>query len=46
MSFVSAYCFHSVIDNHICEVQLVFALVTAQEIKHGVELVRLLFCVI
>jgi len=35
-----------VIVNHICVVQLVFAVVTAQEVKQGVELVQLLFCVI
>ena len=44
--FASVYCFHSVIVNHICEVHLVFAVVTTQEIKQRVELVQLLFCVI
>ena len=34
------------IVNHICEVQLVLAVVTRQEIKQRVELVQLLFCVI
>ena len=45
-SFVSAYRFHSVIVNRICEVQLVFAVVCTQEIKQGDELVQLLFRVI
>ena len=34
------------IVNHICEVQLVFAVVTTQDIKQRDEPVQLLFCVI
>ena len=34
------------IVNHICDVQLVFAVVTTQEVKQRVEPVQLLFCVI
>jgi hypothetical protein len=45
-SFVLVCCFHSVFVNHICEVPLIFAVVTAQEIKQRDELAQLLFCVI